>query len=187
MKYKYKCNTCGIIIETELYYSDEYPKENSLLGLGLYHSDLEVCDTNGNVLGSWNFPALAEMIRENEKTIRVSICDGIIVSAFPENVALTGALRAGKQEEKEMIPSKVVEKEFEESVGSEPDLLVEALKELKKKVLIPKTKIAYFKCGCEEFIDRELPHSLFRMCNEHHEKFIESLELDCIYSRTRAN
>ncbi len=202
MKYKYKCNSCGKIIETELYYNDEYPKENSLLGLGLYHSDLEVCDTNGNVLGSWNFPALAEMIREGKKTISTStsICDGLIVSipvktGFEEHREARMNGVQDKHNEMEVYNMNSISGTYpgaqgelgtserqEENVA--PDLLDEAINEQEEKAFVPNTKIAYYVCGCEEFIDTELPHSLFRMCNAHREKFIESLEIDTIYGRT---
>ncbi len=43
------------------------------------------------------------------------------------------------------------------------------------------TKIACFKCGCEEYIDTELPYSLFRMCTAHRNKLNDVLKVDFIY------
>ncbi len=62
-----------------------------------------------------------------------------------------------------------------------PDLLdLESGEEI---AFVPNTNVVYFRCGCEEFIDTKLPHSLFRLCTAHRNKLLEMLEIDVIYGR----
>ncbi len=73
--YKYRCAECGKIIETDLYYDEEHP---SLEGLGVYHSDLEICDKKGNLIAEGAFPAIAGFIASSRQPPRGGICDGHI-------------------------------------------------------------------------------------------------------------
>ena len=82
---------------------------------------------------------------------------------------------------KEQVPNPCAEKKNMQDEKQEPDLIdLESGKEI---AFMPNTNIAYFRCGCEEFIDMELPHSLFRLCTVHRNKLLEMLEVDVIYGR----
>ncbi len=73
--YKYRCAECGKIIETDLYYDEEHP---SLEGLGINHSDFEICNKSGNLIAEGAFPAIAGFIASDRKSPREGICDGRI-------------------------------------------------------------------------------------------------------------